>query len=102
MILDNSKTITMECSLGELSGYCKRKNLDFNKCYQIVRKKSIILPVLQEHWINAGIVKIEMRKDRTGFGLIDALLLVKQRELKCKLISGDSHFKGLKNIIFLG
>jgi len=102
MIINNSKSITMECCLGELSGYCSRNDLDFNKCYSIIKKKSIILPVMQEQWIKAGIAKTALRKEKTGFGLIDAILLVKQRELKCKLVSGDSYFKGLKNIVFLG
>jgi len=100
--ISKSKIITMECSLGELSSYCTRKGLDYNKCYRIIRKKSIILPVLREHWVSAGKLKPEMRKDRQGFGLIDAILLAKQQELKCRLVTGDPHFKGLKNIMFLG
>jgi len=97
----NSKFVTMECCLAELFGYSYREKRDFNELYRLINQNSYIFPVLREHWLSAGKIKAEMRKKRQGFGLIDAILLAKQRELKCKLVSGDPHFKGLKNIVFL-
>ena len=42
-----------------------------------------------------------MMKTIKDFGLIDAILLAKQKELKCKIIIADQHFGNLKNIEFL-
>jgi len=97
----NNRIITMECCIGELHSFCLKNNVDFNKMHAAVKKNSLIFPVLKEHWIEAGKLKVEMRKKIKNFGLIDAILLAKQNELGCKLVTGDFHFKNLKNIVFL-
>ena len=101
-LLENSKNkfITMECCLSELRGFCFKNNLDFSKIYDIVRKNSIILPVMRDIWIIAAKIKFELRKTIKNFGLIDSILIAKQQELKCKIISGDHHFKKLKILFF--
>ena len=37
-----------------------------------------------------------------NFGLIDALLVAKQKEIKCRIVSGDLHFKNLKQVVYMG
>lgn len=97
----SNKFITMECCLAELNGYCIRNKIDFDKMYEIVKANSIVLPVLTKHWINAAVVRHKMRKKMPDFGMIDSILVAKQEELKCKVISGDSHFKKLKDVIYM-
>ena len=65
-------------------------------------KNSFVFPVLREHWINAAKIKFEMREKIKNFGLIDSILVAKQEQLKCKIISGDPHFKNLKNVVYMG
>jgi PIN domain nuclease of toxin-antitoxin system len=43
-----------------------------------------------------------MRKNVKGFGLIDALIVAKQAEKKCRIVSGDQHFENVKNVLFIG
>ena len=97
-----NKAITMECCLSEIRGYCLKNNIDFNRLYEIIKGSSLVLPVLREHWLSAAKIRYEMRKTIKNFGLIDAILVSKQRELECKLVTGDHHFKNLKNIFFIG
>ena len=103
-LLDNKnyKFITMECTLSELQSYCLRTNNDFNHIYNAIKKNSIILPVLQEHWLEAAKIKNEVRKKVKDFGLVDSILVAKQNEFKCKIVSGDKHFKDMKNVIYIG
>lgn len=98
----NNKFITMECTVSELRSYCLRTNNDFSKIYNILRRNSIILPVLFNNWADAASIKFFMRKKVKDFGLIDSILVSKQKELKCKIVSGDKHFKGLKNVVYIG
>ena len=98
----NNKFITMECCLAELRGFCLKNNIDFNKMYAIVKINSFVLPVLTNHWITAAKIRFELRKKIKNFGLIDSILVAKQEELKCKIVSGDYHFKSLKNIVYMG
>jgi len=96
------KFITLECSLAEIKGVCSREKINFNEFYHIVKTNSIILRIQREHWLNAADIKTEFRKKRKNFGLIDAVLIAKQKELSCSLITGDPHFKGLKDVVFVG
>ena len=97
----NNKLITLECCMSELFGYCLRNNLDFDKVQSIVKRDSVILPVLIDQWLNAARIRFETRKKINNFGLIDSILLAKQSELKCLIVTGDPHFKGMKNVVFL-
>ena len=98
----NDKFVTMECCISEIRYYCLKNNFDFNRIFGVIKSDSIILPILADLWINAADIKFELRKKIPHFGLIDAILVAKQQELKCKVISGDPHFKTLKNVVYIG
>ncbi len=98
----NNKFITIECCLAELRGFCLREEADFSKMYGIIKKNSVILPVLTTHWLQAAKIRQETRKKIKDFGLVDAILVAKQNELKCHIVSGDKHFKGMKNVVYIG
>jgi len=98
----NNKFISMECTISELKIYCLRANENFSQLYNVLKRNSVILPVLTNHWLEAAKIRHELRKKVKDFGLIDSILVAKQNELKCKIISGDGHFKGLKNVVYIG
>ena len=37
-----------------------------------------------------------MRNKAEDFGMVDALIVAQQRRLRCKVVSGDVHFEGVK------
>ena len=98
----NHKFITMGCTLSEVKSYCLRANSDFDHINKIVKRDSIILPVTVDIWLKAAETKHEIRKKVKDFGLIDVILVAKQNELNCMLISGDEHFKNMKKIVYVG
>ena len=97
----NNKLITMECTISELKAYCLRTDKDFSRMYGVLKRNSIILPVLTNIWLEAAEARHEIRKKVKDFGLIDAILIAKQNELKCMIVSGDPHFKNLKNVVHI-
>lgn len=103
-LLDDPKNkfITLECCLSELFGFCLKDNHNFQEAYELIKTNSVILPVMVKNWMEAARIRFELRKNIAHFGLIDAILVSKQKELKCMIISGDPHFKTLKNIVYLG
>ena len=98
---EKNKLFTLECCMAEIKGWCLRENQDFDKLFKIIKANSNILPIKEYNWIDAAKEKFEQRKTQKTFGLIDAMILTKQKELDCKVISGDKHFKNLKNVLFL-
>jgi len=99
---NTNKVITLECSIAEIRLYCIRNNYKFEEAFNLIKTNSFIFSILLETWLEAARIKSELRKNRPGFGIIDALLIAKQKENNAKLVSKDSHFKSLKNVIYIG
>ena len=97
---DNSFS-TVECCLAEIHGWCLKNNQNFDKYYKIIVANSKMIPLNEKDWIDAAKEKLIQRKKYKNFGLIDAIILTKQKQLSCKVISGDSHFKELKDVVFM-
>ena len=93
--------MTLECCLAEIIGWSLKNHQDFDSLFRIIRSNSQILQITEHDWIDAGKERHEQRKGQKDFGLIDAVILVKQKEFNCKIISGDKHFKNLHNVVFL-
>src|SRR3989344_3045557 len=93
--------LTIECCIGEIKGWSLRERENFGSIYKVIRVNSRMISSTVYDWIDAAQERFELRKSIKNFGLIDAMLLVKQKEFSCKIISGDHHFKDLKNVIYL-
>ena len=92
---------TVDCCLAELQGWALREGQDFSMLLKVIRANSTIISMAEEDWIHTGEERFRRRKEQSTFGLIDATLLVQQRKLDGKIVSGDPHFSGLKNVVFL-
>ncbi|RJQ22783.1 type II toxin-antitoxin system VapC family toxin [Candidatus Woesearchaeota archaeon] len=97
-----NRCMTAECTLGELKSWALRNARDFERILAAVESQSEIVPIERDDWLSAAELRHEMRKTRKDFGLIDAVILAKQKEHAGMLVSGDSDFKGLPNVLFLG
>ncbi len=96
-----NKFLTVECCLAEIMGWSLVNNQDFDQLFKIIRANSNIIQITKYDWIEAAKERFEQRKTQKDFGLIDAVILKKQKELNCRVISGDKHFKNLKNVVFI-
>ena len=99
-----NEIITPECCIAELKGWCIREKGDFEKAYLIVRSNSEIEGIFTEDWLECAELRAEIRKEKKipDFGLIDSIILSKQRRHGSMLPSGDRHFKDMKNVEYLG
>jgi predicted nucleic acid-binding protein len=101
-LVEKGNCYTIECNLAEIYEWALMHREDFSFILSIIASKSRIIPVNRRDWIRGVEIKADMRKKKKNdFGLVDAIVIAKQEELKCKVITGDPHFKGEKNIIFL-
>lgn len=100
-LIEKNNCYTLESNLAEIYDWSIRQNQDFETVSRIISSKSEILQITRKDWLRATEIKLKMRKTKSKFGIIDALTMAKQEELKCKIVTGDPHFKGEKNIIFL-
>lgn len=98
---EDNAILTPECCLAEIKGWAIRENLDFEELYSIVRKGSDVRCILTQDWLDAATIRSELRRTRKGFGMMDALIIAQQKRLDCKVVSGDTHFEGLKDVVFI-
>lgn len=98
---EKNKFYTLDCCLAEIYGWALKNSQEFSELLKIIKANSEILISLENVWISSGKERFEQKKQQKDFGLIDSVILVKQKELGCKIITGDKHFKNFKNIIFL-
>lgn len=102
-VIDSQKTrtITLECTLAEIKGWALREDVDFKKLHDVVVCSSDIVHITAEDWLDAAEMRFEMRKKVPDFGFIDALILAVQKRTKYKVLTGDPHFRDLKDTVFL-
>ena len=48
-----------------------------------------------------GMIHSTIRKRIKDFGLADAFVLTTAKRLGAKIVTGDPHFKNMKNVVFL-
>lgn len=97
-ILEQKDTETFTCSvtLAEVISKIAREQLDTEYAYAIVTSNSEIIDADDQLSKQAGIIHAHMRKTVKDFGLADAYVLATARLLNAKIITGDPHFKNIK------
>jgi len=100
-IIETKNIATSILAIAELSDEFARENSDFDLLFQFINSRSKILPLTVKIALNSGKFKSEMRKRFKQFGLADAIIYLTAKINNSKLLTGDVHFKGLKNVEFI-
>ena len=93
------KTFTASTSLTEIVRALIRKGksgTDIQKHIEYIRKKSTVIPIGIEEAVSAGFLA---EHERLLFS--DALIYALASENR-KLVTGDAHFRGKRNVEFVG
>lgn len=97
----NQEVYTSVLNLAEVISKAIRNKQNTEIVHNAFNLNSRIIPISQEIAKEAGILHAEIRKDIRDFGLIDAFVLVLAKKLNAKIVTGDEHFKGFKNVVFI-
>jgi|SRR3972149_353866 len=101
-LLENSdETYTCAMTIAEVVSKVARKAKDVKFAYDVLLSNSQIVNVDEELSLQAGLLHCEMRKTLKDFGLADAYVLATARRLKSKILTGDMHFKNVKEAILI-
>jgi predicted nucleic acid-binding protein len=101
-ILENNNDIfTCAVTLGEIVSKVARMGKDAKVAYDVLMGNSQLVVVDEELSLQAGLLHCEMRKTAKDFGLADAYVLATARRLESKILTGDPHFKLLKEAIMI-
>jgi predicted nucleic acid-binding protein len=98
---NNDDIYTCAVTLGEVVSKVARIGKDAKVAYDVLLSNSRVVVVDEELSFQAGLLHCEMRKTAKDFGLTDAYVLATARRLKSKILTGDPHFKSLKEAIMI-
>jgi len=95
---EKNELYTLDVCLAEIKFWALSQGIDFERLYQIIRANSTILECWSNDWLSAAEIKFEKRKKHRDFGLVDAIIIVKNQQLEAKIVTGDKHFKEEKTL----
>jgi predicted nucleic acid-binding protein len=102
-ILEDPTTEVYTCAItvAEVISKTARDGRDAEAAYDMLLSNSQIVNIDDQFSKNAGLLHSKMRQTRKDFGIADAFVLAAANKLEAKIVTGDAHFKGLKNAILI-
>ena len=97
----NNEIITPITALIELDCKAAKHGWDKDFMFEFVKSKSNVFFINWEITKISSQIYLEQRKKFSDFGLNCAIILATSRVNNSKLLTGDKHFKGLSDVIFL-
>ncbi len=101
LIESNDEVFTCALTVAEVVSKVARKNKDVKVAYDVLLNNSKVVNADEELSLQAGLLHCEMRKSMKDFGLADAYVLATAKRLKAKVLTGDVHFKGVKEAVLI-
>ena len=98
---EGNEIFTCAVTVAEVISKTAREGRDFEAAYDILLSDSQVVNVDEDVSKEAGVLHSEMRKTRRDFGLADAYVLAVARRTKSRVLTGDVHFKGVKEAIII-
>ena len=95
VVSEISRKLQKEIEVGNETQEGRLKRLEF------MRATSQIVDLDFEIAAEAGKIDVEMKKQAKGWGLADSIVLCTARNEKGKVVTGDEHFRGLDEVIFI-
>jgi predicted nucleic acid-binding protein len=95
VVSEISRKLLREIELGNETKEGRLKRLEF------IRATSRIVDLDFEIAAEAGKIDVDMKKKVKGWGLADSIILCTARNAKGNVVTGDEHFRGLEETIFI-
>ncbi len=102
-IIENPENhiITHWINISEVVSISKRKEKDYKTISETLLSISEIFVGDNDFAVFVGQKHAEIKAKIKDFGLIDACVLATAEKTGAKIITGDPHFKGMKNVVML-
>ena len=98
---ETNEIYTCAVTVAEVISKVAREGRDVKVAYDVLLNNSQVVDVDEELSKETGLLYAEMRKIEKDFGLADAYVLATARKLKSKVLTGDTHFKSVKEAVLL-
>jgi len=93
--VERGRTITPTIVIAELSEKYRTLSIDFKERLRFIKFRSKIVLLDEETAEYAGQLAVERKKKIRRWGMADSIVLATARLNKCRIITGDEHFRDL-------
>ncbi len=103
-IIENSEEkLTPTICLAEVYGKTlKVENQELaEKQRAYIKEKSALIPLDESIALEAAKINVRMKKDTDGWGIADSIVFATATIKKAEVVTGDEHFKNLRNVVFI-
>ncbi len=100
-IIEENEVLTPIIVLVELSCKSVREGWNFNRYLGFIKANSLTIGIDDNLLFSIGKIYTRMREKIRDFGLVDSIILTVSEAENAKVVTGDRHFKGLRDVIFL-
>ena len=100
LLLEKTDLITPSIVIAELSFKYLKEKIDFSNRFNFIKTKSKISSLDASLAAIAGKIRYA-RKHIEGWGIADSIILATSKFYKSKIITGDEHFRDLKEAIMI-
>ncbi len=100
--VENQEAATTTITIAELREKYLREGWNyFDEDLAFITSTTLVVPLEKTIAILAGEINHAMKQVVKGWGISDSIILATARATSTKVVTGDEHFKGLKEAIFL-
>lgn len=92
---------TCAVTIAEVISKTAREGRNLETAFDILISNSNVIDVDEELSKETGVLHAEMRKTERDFGLADAYVLATARRVKAKVLTGDPHFRDVKEAVLI-
>ena len=98
---ENCEIYTCAVTIAEVVSKTAREGQDVEVACGILLNNSQVVNADEEISRRAGLLHAEMRRNERDFGLADACVLATARRLKSRVLTGDPHFRRVKEAVMI-
>ena len=100
--IEGGKAATATIVIAGLSDKYTREGLPyFNEDLLFITSSTIIVSLSKDIAVKAGEINATMKEKVKGWGMADSIILATAHVSNAKVVTGDKHFRGLKQAILI-
>ncbi|MEK6973607.1 MAG: PIN domain-containing protein [archaeon] len=97
----DNEIFTPEIVLIELSCKASKEGWAFDKCLHFIKAKSSIVSFSETLIKSVGNIYVKLKRRNQNISLADAIIYTTAILCEANVLTGDKHFRGLENVLFL-
>ncbi len=98
---ENTEVFTCTITLAEVISKVAKEKRNVEEAHDLLSSNSQIVSINEELSFEAGLIHFEMRKALKDFCLADAYVLATAKKLQSKILTGDEHFRNVKEAVLI-